>query len=270
MKSEENKNAINFVRQRYHQLNLSIEQAEKVYQFEKLKDIHLTKYSFSTWEEEDFMLDNFQKILDEKQLKKITAWQNKNRQLHEQDLRESDKEEEKYLNYTRALIHFYEETVMPEFLKQKRHVDIAISIDKPKVDFLKQEYKKYLDAQKLNIVTSHYRHNKLFAPNKLQVNLLIHKVKHIIPGYAGFKNHIDKPTKAIADFLIKKYDFIPQQLETFFNSKQKEYSKTIEELRSKYIGETKGGSVTITETEKDKHKNQIMQVILMDKQKYGC
>lgn len=71
MTPEEYKWTINLVRDRYHQFKLSFEQAEKIYEFEKIKDLHSNKYFFSTWEEEDFTLDNFQKILDDKHLKNL-------------------------------------------------------------------------------------------------------------------------------------------------------------------------------------------------------
>ncbi len=271
MTPEEYKWTINLVRDRYHQFKLSFEQAEKIFEFEKTLDLHSTKYFFSTWEEEDFILDNFRKILNEKQLKKFIGRQKQNIRRHEQHLTEGDKEQEKYIKYYNELIDFYEQRIVPEFLKEKIHIDIAISIEsKAKVEFLKQEYKKYLDEQKLNILTSHYRHNKLFSPNQLEVKLLMHKLECIIPIYFSFKNHIDKPTKAVANFLIKKYHYIPTRLENFFKLKQQEYSSAIEEIKSKHIGEIKGWHTTITETELQQIENQIMQVVLMDKEKYGC
>lgn len=98
-------------------------------------------------------------------------------------------------------------------------------------------------------MTSHYRHNKLFAPNQLEAKLLMLKLECIIPRYSAFKNYIDKSTKAVADFLLEKYHYIPKRLEIFFKAKQEEYSKTIEEIRTKHIGEIKGWHVTITETD---------------------
>jgi hypothetical protein len=47
MTSEDYKQTINFVRDRYHQFKLSFEQAEKVYDFEKVNDLPSEKYFFS-------------------------------------------------------------------------------------------------------------------------------------------------------------------------------------------------------------------------------
>lgn len=271
MTLEEYKTTINFVRDRYYQLKLSFEQAERVYEFEKINDLPSEKYFFSAWEEFDFMLDNFQKILNEKQLKKYVIWQKQNIQRHEQHLIDSDKDQEKYISYYTELIEFYDQKLIPEFLKEKRSINALLTLhDKPKIDFLKEEYKKYLNNMKLKILTSHYRHNRLFAPKRLQVMLLLHKQECLTPRYSSFKIYMDEPTKAIADFLIKKFHHIPKQFEKFFKATQEEYSKYIENIKSKYIGEPKGFVLTMNSVEEQQQENRIMQIILMDKEKYGC
>jgi hypothetical protein len=62
MTSEEYKWTINLVKERYHLLKLSFQQAEKVYEFEKEKDFSSPKYFLSAWEEYDYMFDTFHKF----------------------------------------------------------------------------------------------------------------------------------------------------------------------------------------------------------------
>ena len=81
---------------------------------------------------------------------------------------------------------------------------------------------------------------------------------------------MDEPTKAVAQFLLDTFDYISQQYEEFFKRKEEELSLLAEELRTKYIGEVNGWHTTITETEQQRKENQIMQVVLMDREKYGC
>lgn len=45
---------IGFVQARYHQLNLSPEQAEKILSYENMKDSRSHTHTFSAWEEWDF------------------------------------------------------------------------------------------------------------------------------------------------------------------------------------------------------------------------
>ena len=204
-------------------------------------------------------------------MKKFTAWQKKNIERHEQHLIDTGKEQENYINYYNELIRFNEQEFLPEFLKQKRFIDSAVNLhDKSKVDFIKEEYKKYVDNQKINILTSHYRHNRLFAPRRLQAMLLMHKLECLNPRYSSFKIYMDEPTKAVAEFLVKKFHHIPKQLENFFKTMQEKHSKYIESIKSKYIGEPKGFVFTFTESEEQQQQNQIMQIILTDKEKYGC
>lgn len=217
------------------------------------------------------MLDNFQKILDERQLKKFATWQKQNIEMHKQHLIDNDIEQEKYVAYYMEIVKFHEQKLIPEFLKEKRSIDVAVNLhDKPKVDFLKQEYQKYLNNQKLDILISHYRHNRLFAPKRLEALLLMHQLECLTPRYSSFKLHMDEPTQIVAEFLIRKFHYLPKQLEGFFKSKQEEYSSYIENIKSKYLGESKGFTVTVTETDEQQKENQIMQIILIDKAKYSC
>lgn len=56
MTPEDYKWHINLVKERYHALNLTFEQAEQVYKFEEDKSIYSEKHYFSTWEEWDYEL----------------------------------------------------------------------------------------------------------------------------------------------------------------------------------------------------------------------
>jgi hypothetical protein len=271
MTPEEYKWTIDLVKDRHHQFKLTFEQAEKVYQFEQEKGLHSIEHYFSTWEEYDYTLDNFQKILNEKQLKKFLAWQKENIKRHEKFLIESDKEQVKYIDYHNELLKFYEEYLFPHFFKEKFLTDtVSLSFEKSKVEFLKKEYKAFLDSQKIGIISSHYRHSKLYQPNTLKVALLRHRLYYIIPRFSFFKVKMDEPTKATANFLLDKFQFILERHQEFFKQKEEELSSFAKSIQEKYIGEPKGWHVKITETEEQKKENQIMLIILIDIEKYGC
>ena len=271
MTPEEYKWTINLVKDRHDQFKLTFEQAEKVYQFEKDKDLHSSEHYFSTWEEYDYMLDNFQKILNEKQLKKFFAWLNDNIKKHEEFLIKSDREQIKYIDYYNELLKFYEQHVFLDFFKEKfLKQTISLSFEKPKVEFLKKEYKAFLDSQKAILISSHYRHSRLYQPNTLKATLLRHRLYYIIPQFSFFKAKMDEPTKVTANFLFNKFQNILERHQDFFKRQEEEHSSFINDIQSKYIGEPKGWHITITETKEQKRENQIMQVLLLDIEKYGC
>ena len=262
---------INLVKDRHHQFKLTFEQAEKVYQYERDKDLRSTENYFSSWEEYDYMFDNFQKILNEKQLKKFLAWHKENIKRHEEFLVESDKEQVKYIDYENELLKFYEERLFPEFFKEKFLTDtVSLSLEKFKVEFLKKEYKAFLDSQKVGIISSHYRESRLYQPNTLQVALLRHRLYYIIPRFSFFKTKMDEPTKATANFLLNKFQFILERHQEFFKRKAEELSSFAKSIQEKYIGEPKGWHYVIKETDEQQRENQIMQVVLIDIEKYGC
>ena len=90
MTPEEYKWTIDLTKDRYYQFRLTFEQAEKVYQFEQEKDLYSEEYYFSAWEEYDYILDNFRKILNDKQFKKFIGWHKDNIKRHEEFLIEND------------------------------------------------------------------------------------------------------------------------------------------------------------------------------------
>jgi len=271
MTPEEYKWTINLIKDRHHQFKLTFEQAEKVYQFEKDKDLYSNEHYFSAWEEYDYMLDNFQKILNEKQFEKFLTWHRDNIKRHEEFLIESDNEQVKYIDYQNELLKFYDEHLFPDFFKEKFLTQTGfLSFEKAKVEFLKKEYKAFLDSQKVGIISSHYRHSRLYQPNTLKVALLRHTLYYIIPNFAFFKTKMDEPTKVAANFLLNKFHSISDRHQDFFKQKAEKLSVFVKSIQEKYIGEPKGWHITVTEPEEQKRENQLMQVVLVDIEKYGC
>ena len=91
MKPEEYKWYIKLVKERFGHLNLTFEQAEKVYLHEKEEMIPSEKHFFSAWEKWDFDLSSFRKILDKKQLQIFEKGHQENIKRYEKSLVENDK-----------------------------------------------------------------------------------------------------------------------------------------------------------------------------------
>lgn len=270
MTPEEYQWYIKVVQDRHHEYRLSFEQAEKIYSFEKEKEFYSREYLFSVWEEYDYALDTYKQVLTEKQFKKFSKWQEENIKQQEQYLADCDKDDIKYVDYYTALIDFYEQKLVPDFFSEKFLIDsFILSQYDSKISFLKKEYKSFLDNEKVGHISSHYRHNKRFRPNGLKSTLLSHKLNAIVPEYSFFKTKMDEPTKSTAQFLLTKFEFILERHEEFFKRIAAESVPLIDAMRKKYIGEQRGWHVTITSTELRDKENKIMQLVLMDRNKYG-
>ena len=92
MTPEEYQWHINLVKDRHHALNLTFEQAEKVYKYEQDKDTYSEKHYFSAWEEWDYELSTFKEILNAEQFRNYETFLNESIRRYQQNLIELDNE----------------------------------------------------------------------------------------------------------------------------------------------------------------------------------
>ncbi|ANI88619.1 hypothetical protein A9P82_04545 [Arachidicoccus ginsenosidimutans] len=263
---------IEIVQMRYNFLNLSFEQAEKVLAFEDEKDFYTTKYALNVWEEQDLMYDYFKRALDKTQFEKLNRWYNQQEENYKKQLLEDDGKRIVWIHYYEELIETYQKQIIPKFIKKTfdSYISLPLFQEKIKIDYLKHEYKKYLESEKIHIFSAHFREYRTYAPNRLKEVLLIHKRKYISPNYLSFKHFMDEPTKAIADFLLKSLNYIDREHQTFFDSIKMEWESVVEKIKIKHIKEdVKGWTTVIKNSEQEIKEQNIMQVILFDKDFYN-
>ena len=269
MTPDEKEWQINLVKDRYHRLDLTFEQAEKIYQFEQERDIHSEKHYFSSWEEFDYELSTFRQILTTEQLKiyeKETADKTKQ---HEQNLMDEDIETTKEIAYVQELLAYYENEFLPDLYN-----DTIISIYpklqvSTKIDFLKSEYKQYLNDTKKAILTSHFRHYRLFKPKTIQAALLRHRLSYLLPDYRSFKFSADDPTKAVINYVNARIKKFPDQTEELLRKKFSGLSAFNEGMSKKYYGEPKGYRIIIgPPSEEEEREGRVMSLLLLDRQGY--
>lgn len=262
---------INLVKDRYQNLNLTSEQAEKIYKYEQDKNIYSEKHKFSAWEEWDYELTTFKEILDPEQFKNYENSLKENIRHYEESLTELDNQQDKEIAYCEEQINFYETQFLPELFKAPFVRHGLLFIDKPKIEYLRTEYKRFLNDRKMEILTSHFRHNKTFKPKELKAALLRHRLSGIFPDYSFFKHQMDKPTKAIAHFLNSKYRYLPDNIEELLARKFGELKDFNEGLSKKYYPETGGWRIVVGKmTDEEEKECRRMTLLLLDKEKYGC
>ena len=136
MTPEEYKWYVKLVQDRNHNLNLTFEQAEKVYKHEQDKDTYSQKHYFSAWEEWDYELTIFKEILNEEQFKNYETFLKENIQRYEQNLVELDSERINEIAYNEELINFYETQFLPDFFKDPFLLTFGwLSADKAKIEY---------------------------------------------------------------------------------------------------------------------------------------
>lgn len=264
---------IEMIQHTYQELNLSYQQALKIYLFEEENSHRPIGYSFSFWEEKDAELDCFTGILNEAQLKLYLQHRDENIFRHEQFLIDSDLSQKEYLDYHTDLINFYREQYIPDFFKEDLFImrRVVISENETKLRYLKSEYKKFLDRSRAKIIVNHYRHSKLFEPITLQLALTRCNLLYIVPQFNYFQSEMDEPTKAVANYLVSTYQRFHEQHKVFFEQKAKALQSFMEHASAKHITPKGGWSTNINlhEPEETIKAEQIMQVLLADEMFYG-
>jgi hypothetical protein len=271
MTTEEYQWHIKIVKGRYEYLDLSFEQAEKVFKYEQDRDTYSDSHYFSVWEEFDYEYSAFREILGEEQFILYGIAQKESIKRLEQDLIEHDNSLAKEISYHTELHVFYETKFLPDFFRDPLLIHLRpISGDYPKLVYVKAEYKKFLNDSKKKILVNHFRFNRIFKPNELKLSLMQHKLYCMFPDYALFKAHADEPTKAILDYLVVRFRNIPERTSAFLSGKFKELREFNDACFKKHFGEVSGWHTELRRpTNEEEREDQSMRLMLLDKDRYG-
>ncbi len=255
---------------RYKAMNgieLTNDQAEKVFLYEQEKNSGSSKYFFSTWEELDYDEVKFKEILTSSQFESYISERPKQLKQIEESLIENDKQYLPQLNASEERLDYYKNILVPSLRKNLMLVYTVFNSEREKVDFLKSEYKKYLADAKKQILVDHFRHSKTFQPIVLKLNLLRHEQMCLLPDYLSFKGTMDIATKSVADFLLKKVTRISENLSDAIKQTMDELKVFNANNTTKHIGEVQAWHTTI---HIDNEKEELMFVVLFDPEKYIC
>ena len=262
--------SVNLVRDRYAYLSLTFEQAELIYKYELERDTNSDKYYFSQWEEWDFELTSFQEILAGEQLNGYQKFRNESIESYIKNLIELDSKSQSDIDYKCDLISFYELQFLPEIRADMFLNFFWLHSDTPKIEYLRREYKRFLDDTKKEILTSHFRHNRIYRPNALKASLLQHKLSCILPDYFRFQHVMDNPTKSVAAYLKSRVKTLPPETESLVSRKFEELITFNQSNLNNHFGNIEGWHVfgRLSPEEEKIHRN--MSLLLLDKDSYGC
>jgi hypothetical protein len=271
MTTEEYQWHIKIVKGRFEYLNLSFEQAEKIFKYEQDKDTYSDSHFFSVWEEFDYEYSVFREILNEKQFMKYRIAQKENINRYEQSLIEEDNRLANQFNSHIELLDFYETKFLPDFFRDPFLIHFGpITGDYAKVVYVKAEYKRFLNDSKKKMLTNHFRHSRIFKPNELKISLMQHKLSCIFPDYASFKGQVDQPTKAMLDYLITRFRYLPEKTVTFLAGKFNQLKEFNKANFKKHFGDDLGWHFEMPKPRPEEEiEHQFMTLMLLDKDRYG-
>lgn len=252
------------------EFDLTLEQAKLIYFYEQDLNIPFSKHHFSYWEEKDYELVSFEKILTPSQFESYKTRREEQIKRHEANLVQHDKVYSNQVHVAEELLIYYQNELLPALEKQRVQILQAFSDDREKLDYLKAEYKKHLQGKKVFILSDHFRESRTFQPILLQLSLLNHQLTCLLPDYGGFLFEMDEPTKAVADYFETKVKRAAEMLYDILKQSFAELETFKQAMRTKYSDEAKGWHFSVTDSELRMRVILIMQAILADRKKFGC
>lgn len=272
MTPEEYQWYINLVKDRHHALDLTFEQAEKICKYEQDRDTYSDKHYFTPWEECDYEFTVFREILGKDQIVVYEKFLAENTKRYEQGLIEEDSKKRNEILYHQELLDYYENILLPDLFKNPFIGFGWLLSDREKIEYLKSEYRRFLNDTKKEILINHFRNYRTFKPNELKLSLLRHKLICVLPDYRHFRSQMDNPTKAVCEYLVPKIKYLPDETEQLLTTKFKELKDFVEKNIEKYYDKSIGGWHVEMKppTEDEERENRSMMLLLMDKEKYGC
>lgn len=263
---------IRFVQARYHQLNLSLEQAEKVLIFEDMRDSDSRTHIFSAWEMWDFELSVLQDILSKDQMLQYRRRMEEMQGRHIESLIEQDHANSARADQMREKTDYLKNELIPSILSDiPRFAKLSIGHDRSKIEYLRAHYKAFLHDQRKQILVDHFRFNKTYAPIQLKSALLGHYTSCLLPSYAAFERWADEPTRAVAGSIKSKLSRWNSGVTEFYLGKLRESKAFSDQLFEKYYRGTEWGSVWGLDPlpEEEENTNWLMSLVLLDVRAYG-
>lgn len=266
------KEEIRYVQARYHQLNLTPEQAEKVLIFEDMRDSGSRTHIFSAWEMWDFELSVLQDILSKDQMLQYQQRIEEMQGMHIENLVEQDNMNRVWADQMREKTDYLKNELIPSILSDiPRFAKLSMGRDRSKIDYLKAYYKAFLFDRRKQILVDHFRFNKTYAPIQLKSALRGHYASCLLPNYAAFERWADEPTRAVAGSIKSKLSRWNSEVSEFYIGKLREFKAFSEQLFEKCYQSTELGAVWRLDPlpEEEENTNWLMSLVLLDVRAYG-
>jgi hypothetical protein len=215
---------IYFLQARMQYLELSAEQAKKILSYEQSLNLYpsVSKIYLTDFEEREYEFHVFKEILNKKQFDVyqkhfIEVMKNYTDRISEYDA--SDRNA-KQIEYNTEQLQYYKSQFLPDFFKRLPASLVEIRRETTEVQQLKEKFRHWLKAKKIEKISLHFRHHRSYSPNRLRLQLIETEVENLIPAYDYFKSEQDRDTLTLAETVEKqKLNYIDKDLIDFFKMK---------------------------------------------------
>ena len=187
----------------------------------------------------------------------------------EQSLIKQDQNYVNQLEVVEAQLAYYNEKFLPSIFNDYSLLIPRSDSIRPKIAYLKAEYRNYLENRKKGMYVDHVRNSRSFQPNALKLALMNYQLACMFPAYNLFKGHMDEPTKAVKDFLVEKLWYYSSSIDEKLKAILKELQNFTAEIMTNKPCEIRGWHTTVHLSEKQEQEAQLMCLVLLDRDKYG-
>ncbi|WP_207429659.1 hypothetical protein [Pedobacter sp. SYSU D00535] len=257
--------------QAHYSINLTLHQARLVHRFEVEENIFLNDNFPSDREKHDYEIEALSKILHLDQFEQYKAASLKNLRRAEEDKLEEDKAQIHQVRYHQEIFNFLNKEIHPSFFRNEMLLfSLTTSEYHSKVAYLKAEYSRFLNLAHKRSLINHFRYHGNLQPNTLEVLRLRNKIRHLEPDWGYFYHQMDTQTKAIADLLLSKLDYLASLNQNFYSNIQRKIYEFHVDLNARHFsGPSKFSHSRYQPAEEKSVSSWTPTLLLIDKNKYG-
>lgn len=197
--------------EKYEFLGFSEEQKTLILKFEKFHNSYLDRNSLSIWERWDWEEVYFSDILDDVQRDMYLNKVSLDKAVYVEELKLGDRNKEAAVVVAEEYLTDLKNNIKEWFINSLDLGFLKLFVaNQHRITFLKEEYKRYLDSQRQDILLNHMRWNKAYCPNELKAALINNERSYVLPDYYSFKEKMGTDVKAVVEILEKRFqDFRP-------------------------------------------------------------
>ncbi|RYE45105.1 MAG: hypothetical protein EOP48_22280, partial [Sphingobacteriales bacterium] len=267
MSNEELEERIFYLKDRYHFLELSREQSEKMVRFEAEQEKYGHLY-FSDYETWDYELLVFQDILSPEQIEVYRNVISERKVFLEKSVAKSDEDYEAEKRNLENLIRLYTTSIVPSILADPS-VQRIRNTDAEKAAYLRSVYRKSLLKRQYEIIVDHLRFHRNSNRKELEINLLKNRVLHIYPSWSLFSEIMDPATSVVAEFIYEKLPANSNILKQIFIRTEREIFEANKEYQD-YVKQNPEGALMFSfePNEAREQKDRLMSLLLIDENFY--
>lgn len=255
------------VKRHYPDLNLSDEQAGRIYLFEQgTRQPFTDALQFSVWEEKDYEWDAYRAILSPEQLAIYERGRREAIERHEAALQKSDAAEWKEeIAIWEEMIGWYKETFLPAVRREAMQAPILPFMEQEKIVYLRGAYQQFLHKTHQDTLVRHYRQSRTFQPNLLRLSLLREELLRLWPDHRSFFDWADAATQNMAVYVLERYKGAGSKSAAFFQQKAVEVKERWAAARTRHTGEPviRGWHIAISEERWTEAELGVMAVLIM-------